>query len=313
MPNLSLAVLAGLKFQACGTEINFFSSTAKLQEGTFKATQAQFTLIWETLGQTISSLLCELGVWGIYKGDSRQKRNNNCIVFQQVWVESCASLGSSTCHVFWGVFRNRKLFQYFVLPMNSRGLRQKKKKIFLRIWFSNSDKKCIENSLKLSVKTWCWLHHIHLCKQQTQLHQGSPTKLRAGHGMITHVPWGLITVWSYSEGSTKTRAQALQTSHKHLHEMLNISAVWQREWKIPSKAISPKWWFIEQTPDVIVTELRQLISGTNAMKLLGLGDVCLSKSGGSSFPEEPQNTHLSSWLHGLGQHGKIIFPLKVVE
>lgn len=67
---------------------------------------------------------------------------------------------------------------------------------------------------------------------------------------------------------------------------------------------------MEQTPDVIVTELRQLISGTDAMKLLGLGDVCLSKSGGSSFPEEPQNTHPSSWLHGLGQHGQNHLPLK---
>lgn len=42
----------------------------------------------------------------------------------------------------------------------------------------------------------------------------------------------------------------------------------------------------------------------NAMQSLGLGDVCLSKWGGSSLPEEPQNTNLSSWPHGLDWHGQ---------
>jgi len=36
----------------------------------------------------------------------RQKINKNCTVFQQVWVEGCASLGRGTRHMLWGLFRN---------------------------------------------------------------------------------------------------------------------------------------------------------------------------------------------------------------
>lgn len=80
--------------------------------------------------------------------------------------------------------------------------------------------------------------------------------------------------------------------------------------KLHCEVISPRRRFTEQTPDVTVPEVRQLIPGINMMRLLDGGDVCFSKSGGSSLPEKPQKMHLSSWVHRLDWHGQNHLPLK---
>lgn len=128
-----------------------------MQERTFEGNkksfiQAQFTLIWETLGQTGSSspLRFPAGVgWGL------------CFPGQRYMP-----------HVLGSIQKWKKTFKilfYLWIVGASEEKKAKKKIVFLKIFISNLDKKWIENSLKSSVKTWRRLCRVHLRKQQTQL------------------------------------------------------------------------------------------------------------------------------------------------
>lgn len=141
-------------------------------------------------------------------------------------------------HVLGSIQKWKKTFQHLVLPMNSRGFRGKKKIIFLKILISNLDKNELETH-------WNRQWKPDAPGSPPQAAQTAPPRLSCRAQlrlwMTTHIQWGLITAWSYAEGSTKTRAQALHASNtQSLHEMFKNPTVRQKGWRHKVRLFLPR-------------------------------------------------------------------------